>query len=122
MAQTTLVEQGIERVQSALRNAGGELERLQKELVKRRRQIEKDAQKRFRKLEGDVRNSPLLKRAGSFQKDAVRQLEDGLDAVLGRLQIASQSDLKRIDRKLGQISRKLTALEKERSPGASQAA
>lgn len=119
MAQPTFVEEGLDRVQSAFGSVQEELERLQKELGKRRRSFEKEAQKRVRQLRSELRKNGLVKRAESFQKDAARRLETGVESVLSTFQIASQGDLKRIDRKLGQISRKLTALEKDQKEEAS---
>jgi hypothetical protein len=44
-------------------------------------------------------------------------LERGVDAVLGVFQIASKSDLDRIDKKLGQMSRRLKEMERTRGNG-----
>ena len=53
-----------------------------------------------------------MKRAESIADDASRQLEQGVDRILATFQIASRSDLDRIDRKLGKINRKLREIEK----------
>jgi hypothetical protein len=119
MAQPTFVEEGLDRFQSAFDSVQGELGRLQKELGKRRRSLEKEAQKRVRHLRSEFRKNGLVKRVESFQKDAARRLETGVETVLSTFQIASQGDLKRMDRKLSQISRKLSALEKDQKEEAS---
>jgi len=119
MAQATLVEAGIDRVQEVLRNAEGEFEKLQKRFDKRRKQLEKDAEKRIKHFRSEFRKNTIVKRAETFQKDAVRQLEERVDQFLSRLQIASQGDIKKLDKKLGQISKKLSALEKTRGSSAS---
>lgn len=112
MAQQSFVEDGFDRVQEAFRNAGGEIEKFQKELAKRRKQFEKDTQKRVKKFQTDLRKQPIVKRVETIQKDATKQVENAVDSMLSALQIASQSDLKRIDRKLSQLTRKLNAIEK----------
>jgi len=114
MSQVSFVESGIDRVQEAFRSVESRVEKLQKDLGKRRRQLERDAQKRVKSWRTELRRSDLAKRVEGLQKDARKQLESGVDNVLSSLQIASQSDIKKLDRKLGQISRKLNALEKSR--------
>lgn len=114
MAQANFVEEQIDRVQTAFDSVQDEFEKFQKQFGKRRKQFEKETQKRVKRLQGELRRNSLVKRAESFQKDATRQIESGVDRVLSTFQIASQSDIKKLDRKLGQISRKLNTLEKVR--------
>jgi hypothetical protein len=115
MAEANIVEESIDRVQEAFRNVEDEIEKFQKRFAKRRKRVEKDARQRIKKLRADFSRNSLVKRAESFQKDATKQVEQGIESMLASLQIASQSDVKKLDRKLGQISRKLNALEKAQS-------
>jgi hypothetical protein len=116
------VEDGIERFQSAVRSVESEVQKVQKRFEKRRRDLERRAQKRVKQLRSDIRQSPLVKRAESLREDTSRQLESGVDNVLAAFQIASKSDVKKLDRKLNQINRKLKELEKPRSRSSQQAA
>ena len=115
MAEANFVEESIDRVQEAFRKVEDEVEKFQKRFGKRRKRVEKDARQRINKLRADFRRNSLVKRAESFQKDATKQVEQGIESVLASLQIASQGDVKKLDRKLGQISRKLNAMEKTQS-------
>lgn len=129
MAQSqSLVEQGVDRVQGALRNVEKEFQRFQKQVVTRRRTLEKRLETRRKSLEKQarkqikaVRRSDVVKRAESFRSEVGEQLESGVESLLGVLQIASKSDVERIDRKLNRIARKLRDLEKEEEAPASHA-
>ena len=65
-------------------------------------------------LRSEVRRSGWLKQAQARQKNAEKRFRSGVDAFLGTFQIASKSDLERIDRKLGQLGRKLKEFERVR--------
>jgi hypothetical protein len=128
------VQGGFERVSEAYRSLDERVQRLQRDLRSRRklfekqlgsgrRSLEKQVQsgrrileRRTRKQLAELRRSELVKRAQSLQRDARGQLEATLSGVLGIFQIASKTDLDRLDRKLGQISRKLRELEGSRRP------
>ena len=118
-------EEGIERFREMFGSFESEFERVQKDLKARRRLLErrfdagrKDLEKRARKVRKDLRKSPAFKRLDNLRRDATRQFEEGAEALLKALQIASKSDVQRIDRKLSQLTRKLKALERaKRSNG-----
>ncbi len=123
MAQQTLVETGVEQVRSAVRLANRRLLKLQKEIDGRRKAVTKELQTRRRKLEqrtgkevarlvSRAQQLPLVKRATVLRDSAGQQLEAGVETVLGAFQIASRSEVERLDRKLAQVSRKLRELEK----------
>ena len=103
-------EGGIDRVQSAWTSVEGEFEKLQKNLDKRRKRFEKETEKQVQWL----RETPLAKRVGSIREDATRQLESNFESFLGLLPVASQARVKRLERRVTQLSRKLSALEKSR--------
>ncbi len=118
--QVGFVEDSIDRVQSAVRSVEDEFERLQKQFGKRRKQLEREAQKRVKQIRTEIRKQPLVKRAESLRGDARKQIETGVETILATLQIASRGEVQRLDRKLGQINRKLSQLEKgKRHNGAS---
>jgi septation ring formation regulator EzrA len=121
-AQASIVQEGVDRVRAAFGTLEGEFERVQRQLRARRKDLEKqlrsgrkDLEKRTRKLRSEVLGSTPLKRLDTLRKDAQRQIEDGVGNLLGVLQIASKSDVERIDRKLSQLNRKLREIEETRS-------
>ena len=75
----------------------------------------KRAKKLQKNLEKDLEKSALVKRARKLRKDASKQVESRIDDVLGTFQIATSSDVKKLERKLGQINKKLKELEKARA-------
>lgn len=108
------VEQGIDRFQSAVDDVQSEVRKLGKDLRKRRQKLEKEAEKRVKKLRTDFRKNDLVKRAESLGKDVRASMEKGVDDVLAALQIATKRDVRKIDRKLNSINRKLKELEESR--------
>ena len=106
--RTNFFEDGIDRFQSAWTSVEDEFEKLQRNLEKRRKRFEKETEKQVRWL----RKTPLAKRVGSIREDATRQLESNVESFFGRLPIASQASVKRLERRVAQLSRKLSALEK----------
>jgi Skp family chaperone for outer membrane proteins len=121
-AQANIVQEGVDRVRAAFGTLEDEFERVQRRLRARRRDLEKqlrsgrkDLEKRTRKLRSEVLGSSPLKRLDTLRKDAQRQIEDGVGNLLGRLQIASKSDVERIDRKISQLTRKLREIEDARA-------
>ncbi len=133
--QTSFVREGIDRVSSAFERIPDELQRVQREIQKRRkaferqlagsrrglgrrtREIEKRTRRQVERVRAEILRLPLARRVDRLRADAERVLERGVDTVLGVLQIASKSDLDRIDKKLGQMSRKLKEMERSRGNG-----
>jgi hypothetical protein len=118
--QASLVQEGVDRFREAFDSL--ELERVQKQLAQRRKRLEKQiasgrrqwekrTRKQVKRLRTEIRKNSLVKRLQSIQKDATSQVESGFDQVLSALRIASKRDVDRIDRRLGQIQRKLKDLE-----------
>jgi len=130
--QASIVQEGIDRFRDAFGNLEDELERVQKQIRTRRRRFEKqldanrsaiekrissgrkDLEKRTRKLREDVRKNRAFQRLDSLRKDATRRYEEGVESLLGLLQIASKGDVQRIDRKISQLSRKLKDVEQQK--------
>ena len=133
MAQTqvSFFQDGVERVRETVGSIESELARVQKSTLKdlrsRRRRLErqwtssrKDLEKRTRRLRRDLEKNATVKQALELPRWAVHQLEQGVDGVLGVLQIASKSDLERIDRKLTQLGRKLREIDQSKRRTASR--
>ena len=114
-------QEGIDRFREMFGTFESEFERVQKDLRARRRLFErrldagrKDIEKRARKVRKELRKNPTFKRIDNLRRDATRQLEQGAETVLNALKIASKGDVRRIDRKLAQLNRKLKELERTR--------
>jgi LPS O-antigen subunit length determinant protein (WzzB/FepE family) len=123
MEQTSIVNEGMDRVSSVFRTLDGELRRVQKQLQTRRKSfekqltsgrkdIEKQTRKQVKRLQTELRKSPLVKRAQNLRGEATQQIDSAVDRVLGALQIATKNDLDRIDRKLTVLTRKLKELDR----------
>ena len=117
------IEDGIDRIQAAFRSAEQEVGRIQKQFEKRTTQFNKDAEKRVNRFRKDLSKNEAVQQAQSRWNDVSKgfekrrkefegQVETGLASVLGTFQIASSSDLKKLDKKLNRISRRLNALDK----------
>lgn len=123
--QTGIVQESVDRVREAFGSLEDEFQRVQKEMRKeiksRRRTLQKqltasrkDFEKRTKKIRNEIERNTVAKRVKTFSRDAQKQIEQSVDTMLGTLQIASKSDLQRIDRKLNQLNRKLKELERTR--------
>ena len=101
-------------------DTGGGAEKERPKYLDKARDGWKAAKKLFRtrkqakRMRTELRRYPVFKRVERLQADARRQIETGVDRFLGTFQIASKSDLDRIDRKLDRISRKLKDIEQPR--------
>jgi len=145
-----LFQDGVERVREAYGSLGTELQRVQKELRVRRKKIEKrletgrkDIEKRFatqrkdlekrletqrkqiekrtQKLRAEIEKYPAVQRLDAIRKDATKQFEQGASRVLNSLQIASKSDLDRIDRKISAINKQMKEMGRRPKRSTSQA-
>ncbi len=109
--RTNIFDDGLHRVQSAWSSVEIEFESLQKAVEKRRKQFEKEAQKQVKRL----RKTDLAKRIESLRGDATRQLESNVESALTMFSVASSTELKRLERRVTQLTRKLNAIEKSRA-------
>ena len=123
--QANLVQEGVDRFNAAFESLGDEVDRLQKrvqmrrkefekQLTDRRKKIEKQTRKQVDRIESELRKNPVMKRLQELRKDTVRQIESGVDRVMDALPIATKSDLKRVERKISQISRRVKDIERVR--------
>ena len=142
---TNIFQDGVDRVREAYGSLGSELQRVQKELRLRRKKIEKrfetgrkdlekrlasqrkdiekrietqrkQFEKRTQKLRTELEKYPAVKRLDAIRKDATKQFEQGVTGVLNRLQIASKSDLDRIDRKISLINKQMKEIGRRKRP------
>ena len=135
--QANLVQEGADRVGDAYRSFDEGFQRLQKDLRNRRKTFEKqinsgrknlerqinagrkDFEKRTRKQVSELRKNPVVKRAISARDDATKQIESQVSTVLGFFNIASRTDVERIERMLGQVTRKLKQVERAKKANGS---
>lgn len=128
--EASIVQDGIDRFRDAFGNIEDEVERVQKNIRTRRRKFEKrveigrkdfekrvetgrkDFEKRTRRLRTEVSKTPTFKRLDGIRKDATKRYEEGVETLLNTLQVASKGDVKRIDRKISQLSKKLKEMER----------
>ena len=122
MAQANLIQDGIDRVQSAFQSLDKEYRRLQKTADKRRKEFEKRAEKQLRRFQSELRKSPIVKRAEGVRAkvdeargEARQKLTDRLESVLGAMQIATRTEIEKLDRKLALLNKKVRELEKPAS-------
>jgi len=110
---TTTVEDGRERIQTMFRSVEDEFEKLQKKVDKQTKRFRKTTEKRVKRVRSELDKMPLYKQAQSFRKDTNKQVEKGVDQILSALNIATRTDVKKLDRKLNQINKKLKELSAE---------
>ena len=119
------VEEGRERISAARSRIDAEVTRARRELGARRKRIERTIEKIRQKLEKqarrqvkgiheELRGNPLVQRLEELSEQAVRQLEGAVGTVLGALQIASRSELRKLDRKLAKLGKRLEEIEHAR--------
>jgi archaellum component FlaC len=112
MAEANFIEEGIDRIENAFRSIERDFRRLQKRADRRRRQFERQAEKRVKQIQTDIRNNRVVKRAEDLRSDAVKAVEDQVDALLSGLRIASQAEVHKLERKVAQLNKKVRELEK----------
>ncbi len=120
MAQNaSVIESGIDQIQEAVREVDRRFRRLQRNLATRRRRLEKQVGTRRRALErraqkqvSRLRRNALVKRAEALRDNALDQVEHGVSTLMDTLPIATKGDLRRIDRKVSALNRKVRELER----------
>jgi len=128
----TLSEARESRINEAVQFFDDEFQRVQKELSARRKSLEKEfaskrktVQKRTRKelkrIQSELKKNPIVKRADAARKDVTKQVEIRMDSLLGLMQVASRSDVQRINKKLTTLNRRLKAIEDSRKTNGSSA-
>ncbi len=121
----TLSEARESRINEAVQFFDDEFQRVQKELSARRKSFEKEfatkrktvekrTRKELKRIQLELKKNPIVKRADAVRKDVTKQVETRVDALLGLMQVASKSDVQRINKKLTTLNRRLKAIEDSR--------
>jgi len=148
--RANIVEDGIDRIQSAFESVEDEFEKVQKRVDRgrkdfekrvrasrkdldkgtkkfqkrvedRRRDFEKETEKRVKSFQKELRKYSLYRQLEDLAEDASKRVETGIESLLGGMQIATRADVQRLDKKLNSINRKLKALEKDQTPASKPA-
>ena len=133
MAEHETVSEAREsRINEAVQFFDDEFQRVQKELNARRKSLEKEfstrrrtverrTRKELKRIQSEIKKNPLVKRADSVRKDVTKQVETRVDSLLGLIQVASKSDVQRLNKKLTTLNRRLKAIEESRKTNGSAA-
>jgi VIT1/CCC1 family predicted Fe2+/Mn2+ transporter len=118
MAEASFIQEGVGRVQSALKSLDKEYRRVQKQADARLRRVEKRAERQIKRLRSGLARSPLAKRAEVVRRrveearsEAQSVFEGRLEAMLGTLKIATRTEIEKLERKVALLNRKLQELE-----------
>ncbi len=114
-ARSNIIEESFERVQDRFRTAGDELQKLQNRATKNRREFAKRTQKRTEKVQKRLLKVPAIKAADDFRAEVFKQIESNMDEFMSRLPVASSSDVKKLERKVNALTKKVRTLEKAQS-------
>jgi len=106
--------EGIERIAT-------ELEKWNDKLQSRSEKFRKESQKRIEKgvkqVQDELRKVPGVKRAEELRSELESRVEKNIDAgvdrVYARLKLARLDEVKKLERKIAQLNKKLRALEKQ---------
>ena len=126
----TLSEASESRIDEAVQFFDDEFQRIQKELSTRRKSLEREftskrktvekrTRKELKRIQSELKKNPIVKRADAVRKDVTKQVETRVDTLLARIQIASRSDVQRINKKLTALNRRLKAIEDSRKTNGS---
>ncbi len=118
------------RINEAVQFFDDEFQRVQKELSTRRKSLEKEfatkrksvekrTRKELKRIQSELKKSPIVKRADAVRKDITKRVEARVDTLLGLMQVASKSDVQRINKKLTTLNRRLKAIESSRKTNGS---
>jgi hypothetical protein len=122
MAEASFIQEGVGRVQSALKSLDKEYRRIQKQADARLRRVEKRAERQIKRLQAGIRRSPLARPLARRAEDVRRRVEEArsdaqalfegrLEAMLGTLKIATRTEIEKLERKVALLNRKLQELE-----------
>jgi len=108
--------EGIEKISA-------ELEKWNDELQTRSKQFRKQSQKRIEKgikqVQDELRKVPAIKRAEELRQElgdrVEKNIEGGVDRVYTGLKLARLDEIKKLERKVAQLNKKLRTLEKQQA-------
>ena len=126
----TLSDASESRIDEAVQFFDDEFQRIQKELSARRKSLEREftskrktvekrTRKELKRIQSELKKNPIVKRADAVRKDVTKQVETRVDTLLARMQIASRSDMRRINKKLTALNRRLKTIENSRKTNGS---
>jgi len=100
---------------------GAELEKwnddIQARSSKFRKQSQKRIDKRVKQLQTELRKIPAVKRVEEFRTDLGKRVEKrvdaGVDSLYSNLKIARLDEVKKLERKIAQLNKKLRDLEQQ---------
>lgn len=107
-----IIEESFENVQERFRSAGKELQKLQDRANENRQELADRAQARANKVQKRLLKVPAIKAADEFRIDMVKQIEAQVDEFMSRMPIATMSEVKKLEKKVNGLTRKVRALEK----------
>lgn len=114
--QAGIVQDSVDRVREAMSSLESDFEKVQKRAEKKfrsqRKSLEKRTEKQVNRLRSEFKKNAYVKRAQNAVDDVSRQIEKNVENLLEALNVASQGDLRRVNRKLNKINKKLQELEK----------
>ena len=126
----TLSEARESRIHEAVQFLDDEFQRVQKELNERRKSLEKEfaskrktvekrTRKELKRFQLELKKNPIAQRAEAVRKDVTKEVETRVDSLLGLMQVASRSDVQRLNKKLTTLTRRLKAIEDSRKTNGS---
>jgi len=105
---------GIERISSELENWNNKLQRRSEKF---RKESLKRIEKGVKQVQDELRKVPGVKRAEELRIEIENRVEKNIDAgvdrVYARLNLVRLDEVKKLERKIAQLNRKLLALEKQ---------
>ena len=106
--------EGIERINAELDKWG---DKLQHRSEKLRKESRKRIEKGIAQVQEELRKLPGVKRAEALREDfetrVQTNLDAGLDRIYTRLNLARLEEVKKLERKIAQLNKKLKALEED---------
>ncbi len=115
-ARKSTLDDTLDEIQARFKKAGKEMEKMQKRAEKNRRTFQTRAQKRVEKAQKELRKISVVKKAEDFTSDVRKQIETGVDDVMSRMPLASNNEVKKLEKKVNSLTRKVRALEKAAAP------
>jgi hypothetical protein len=102
--------EGIERISQELEKWNDDL---QTRSAKFRKESRKRIDKSVKQVQTELRKLPALKRAEEFRSGIEKRVDQGVDRVYTSLKLARLDEVKKLERKIAQLNKKLRDLEKE---------
>ncbi len=108
--------EGIEKIARELEKWNDELQVRSKKF---RTQSQKRIEKGVKQVQDELRKVPAIKRAEELRQElsdrVEKNIEGGVDRVYTGLKLARLDEVKRLERKVAQLNRKLRSLEKQQA-------